>query len=651
MEELFIKQIMDNRHSGFAVFSEKGEHILSNELFELLSDIKRSGPKTLEHIFNINLNAVKKAIKDNGFFAENLKDKKLLLFILPFRYRLKDTFLVLLYREEEEEIYTNRELMDVFVKKSPVGFFIYKDTFVFSNRTFEKILEYGSDELKKIRPYEIVEPKVREKIKKVVQERLSGRKMEKYYELLTVISKSGKEKHIELITTTIKYKGDYAGAGVCIDRTEKVDLERKLNYLYLYDELTGLPNRRYFIEKLKSAIEYAKKNNHFLALLIIDVVEFKLINKKFGYKTGDKILVEIGERLKNLALKTDVVSRTGDDKFSILIYSFKSYEKLTNRIEIILKALKKEFKTPEVSLFLEFKIGVSIFPKDGVYPEELFKNCELALLKAKKTAGKEMEFFSKNIDREISRILHLKETIRKLIEKNHVIVHYQPIVNLLDRKIYAAESLFRISTDDGKIILPKDIIPVAEETGLITDLGEKIIQTATGSGKELNIPVSVNISAVQLNRPNFDSYILDILHSTGFPPENLILEITESSLIENISENIEKLKILKENGVKVAIDDFGTGYSSLSYLKNIPLDFLKIDISFIRGIGRDEKDEMIIRTIISMAKHLRVLTIAEGIENETQLRFLIKSGANLGQGFYFYRPLEIAELKRLISGS
>jgi len=295
-------------------------------------------------------------------------------------------------------------------------------------------------------------------------------------------------------------------------------------------------------------------------------------------------------------------------------------------------------------------MGVSVFPKDGVYPDDLYKNAEIALLKAKRTPGKSFEFFSKNIYSEITRILNLKEKIRKVIEENNILIYYQPIINLKTGEIDSLEALFRLNDGNETVILPKDIIPVAEETGLIVELGERILNSVLKFSKKVpqNIKLSVNISSIQLNKPMFDRDFLLSLENSDIPPDRIVIELTETAIMDSVSENITKLRNLKEKGIKIAIDDFGTGYSSLNYLKILPVDFLKIDRSFVKGIGRDRNDEMIVKTIISMAKSMNLKTIAEGVETEEQLRFLIENGCDYGQGYYFGKPVPEDKIMEVI---
>ncbi|WP_457635453.1 sensor domain-containing protein [Persephonella sp.] len=644
---------MDLLKNPAAIFTTEGKYVLSNHFFKKTLNLEEGflRSKTINQIFKDTIfEKIKKSINENKFYHQeiqiNRKDYSMLVF--PVIHNLKEKLLLFLFDARTD--YEKEELLNTLIEKSPAGTFIYKNRFVFSNKTFQEITEYTDEELKNIRPHEIVHPKFRDDVIQIIKKRLSGENLEKHYDLLTLISKSGKEKHIELVTTTIKYQGSYAGMGVCVDRTEKVELEKRLNYLYTHDEVTGLPNRKKFLEYLDKAVRYAAENSHLIAVILIDIKDMKLINKEYGYSTGDRLLKEIGNRLKDLFTGVDYVAKVGDDKFGVLIYAFKNLEKLSEKIEKILKKIEGTYTIHGFKIPAEIKMGISIYPKDGKSFEDLYKNSEIALLKAKETPGKKFEFFSKSSYSEISRILNLKSKIREIIQKNSIKMYYQPIVFLKDEKIFAFESLFRLITEKNSIIMPKDIIPTAEKTGLIIDLGEKIIDSVINFSRTVpeEIKLSINISPVQLNQPDFDKNLLNKLAKAEINPEKLIIEITESAVMENVGENIKKLRNLKDNGIKVSIDDFGTGYSSLNYLKKLPADFLKIDISFVSGIGKDKSDEMIVKTIISMAKNLGMKAIAEGIENEDQLRFLKQEGCDLGQGYYFGKPYPQNEINRIL---
>ncbi|SNZ02322.1 PAS domain S-box-containing protein/diguanylate cyclase (GGDEF) domain-containing protein [Persephonella hydrogeniphila] len=643
---------MNSLKNPAALFSFDGKYILSNEPFKKITGLneKQLRNKNIGSIFKeIFIDKILRTLEEKKFSFHSIQINNInySLFIFPVIENLKDRLLVFLLGEDLE--YEKEELLEVLIQKTPAGTFIYKDTFIFSNRTFQEITGYTEEELKKIRPYEIVHERYRKEVIEIIKKRLSGEKLEKHYDLLTIISKTGKEKHLELVTATIKYQGSYAGIGVCVDRTEKVELEQRLNYLYTHDEITNLPNRKKFIEYLSKSLNYAVKNSHLVAVILIDIKDMKLINKEYGYSVGDQLLKEIGKKLKKVVTNVDYVARVGDDEFGVIIYAFKSMGNLSENIEKILKEVEDTYLIDGFKIPVEVKMGISIFPKDGKTSEELYKNSEIALLKAKKTIGKKFEFFSEDSYKEISKILFLKGKIRDVIQKNSIKMFYQPIVQLQNNSIFGLESLFRLITSNGKIIMPQEIIPVAEETGLIVELGQKILDSVLDFSKKLpeKIKLSVNISPVQFNKTGFDDELIKNIKDRDINPEKLILEITESAIMSNISDKIRRIKKLKDFGIQIALDDFGTGYSSLNYLKRFPIDYLKIDISFVSGIGKDKSDEMIVKTIISMAKNLNMMTIAEGIENEQQLRFLRYEGCDFGQGYYFGKPASHNEILKL----
>ncbi|WP_457626429.1 diguanylate cyclase domain-containing protein [Persephonella sp.] len=411
---------MDYFKNPVALFGFDGRYILSNSLFKEITGLneEKLRNRKISSIFKeLVIDKILESLEKNRFSFHNIQinNKNYSLFIFPVIENLKDRFLVFL--TGKDFVYEKEELLNALIQKTPAGTFIYKDTFIFSNKTFQEITEYTEEELKKIKPYEIVHERYKKEVMEIIEKRLSGEQLEKHYDLLTIISKTGKEKHIELVTTTIKYQGSYAGMGVCVDRTEKVELENRLNYLYTHDEITDLPNRRKFIESLGKALNYAIKNSHLVAVILLDIKDMKLINKEYGYLAGDRLLREIGKKLKKVITNVDYVARVGDDEFGVLIYAFKSMENLSESIEKILKNLEDTYIIDGFKIPVEVKIGVSIFPKDGKTPEELYKNSEIALLNAKKTIGKKFEFFSEDSYKEISKILFLKRKIRDVIQK------------------------------------------------------------------------------------------------------------------------------------------------------------------------------------------------------------------------------------------
>ncbi len=545
-----------------------------------------------------------------------------------------------------------QNLLRTVVEKSPALIFIYRDSYIYVNRAFESFTGYTLEELRRKKPWEIVHPDFLESTKKIALERLKGKRRDKTYRYITVITKSGEKRFAELITTTVKCCGGFAGLGIGIDKTEEKLLEEKLLRITYYDELTGLPNRKTFLMKLHKALKYAEKNNHSIAIILLDVRNFKLINSKYGFETGDKLLKQLSERLKKSVFSVDTVARIGADRFSILIYSFKDPVKLSKIIKRITGNVVGSYKINGHEIFVDVKMGITVFPKDGSDGETLLKNAEIALSKAKLSPDKTFDFYSKDYTAEITKILDIKERIRESINSKGVLLRFQPILDINTMKVEMAEVLVRLNSS-GELLLPENFIPIAEQSGLINQLGNVILEKTLAHIRELknspkNVRFSLNISPVQLKRSDFCHNFINTVEANGVSPSTFTVEITETAIMENVEENIYKLKRLKSKGVSVAIDDFGKGYSSLNYLKSLPLDYLKIDSSFIEKIGKDRDYEAVVKTIISIAGIFNFRTIAEGIETQEQLEFLRENGCNLGQGFLFYEPLPFEEFIKLL---
>ncbi len=565
--------------------------------------------------------------------------------IVPINFERNEAFLVGISNLKETEY-----LLKTIVEKSPAFIFLYREKFIYANPTFEKFTGYSLGELKTKSPWELVHPDEAKNVKEMVFKRINGNKLDRNYRFLKIISKDGQEKFAELITTTVKFKNRFTGLGIGIDRTEEKLLEKKFLKVYYYDELTGLPNRRSFMMKLRKAINYAQKNNHSIAVILLDIKNFKLINERYGFRIGDELLKQVSRRLESIIYKVDTVARIGADKFAILIYSFKDPVKLTKIIRKLSEKVTGRYNLNGESVFIDVKFGITVFPKDGNDEEKLLKNAELALTRAKQNPDRIFDFYSEDYTKEIVKILDIKEKLRTAINKDQIVLYFQPIVEINSLNFKMAEILVRLNGSRNELIPPEEFIPIAEQSGLIFELGNKIIEKSSKYINEIdNIKFSINISPVQLKRSDFCYEVSRTFEEKGVDLNKIIIELTETSIMENAQENVKKLRKLKSKGISVAVDDFGTGYSSLNYLKILPIDYLKIDTSFIKKIGKDKDYEAIIKTIISIAKIFKLETIAEGVETEEQLLFLKENGCNYAQGFLFSKPLPFEEFRKLIS--
>ncbi len=433
-------------------------------------------------------------------------------------------------------------------------------------------------------------------------------------------------------------------------QTSKVEKHvRKLAY---QDVLTGLPNRAFFNQQLRHKISRANLNNKKIALLFLDLDRFKLINDSLGHDTGDLILKAAAERISNCVRKNDLVARLGGDEFTIVLEDVDLHEVAGEISRKISESLARPFVFLHQKLFVSASIGIAVFPDDGHTIGELVKRADIAMFKAKET-GSSYCYYQQGMEDEVLERLEIERGIRNAIERNEILLHYQPQIDLHSGRIRGVEALVRWQHPEKGILPAGDFIPVIEESGLIGELDGIVFREACrqlsawhAAGHKLR--VAVNVSGVEFQDGRFREQILGLLAEYRFPPEYLEVEITESVLMDQPEVVQDELAKIREHGICIAIDDFGSGFSSLNYLKNFSVDIIKIDREFIRDCHRDKNDQAIILGIIALAKNLNLKIVAEGVENEEQMAFLRTTGCDYAQGFHLGRPMNTEDLAALI---
>jgi diguanylate cyclase (GGDEF)-like protein/PAS domain S-box-containing protein len=455
---------------------------------------------------------------------------------------------------------------------------------------------------------------------------------------------------VEMATKPILYEGRTVLQVVARDITERKKAEITIRNMAFYDTLTGLPNRNKFRKELRELL--SQDNNQLLAVLFLDLDRFKIINDTKGHTVGDLLLKQVANRLVKAVRNDGMVSRHGGDEFIILLKNMNK-DQVTAMAERILV----EFSVPLVLDSQEFyvtpSIGISMYPSDGTEEETLIKLADIAMYLAKESGKNNYQYYSSKLSGLSSRKMELENGLRKAIEQNQLLLYYQPQVEIETGEIVGIEALVRWLHPEHGLIPPNEFIPLAEETGLIVPLGKWILQEACEQNKKWqnaglsSIPVAVNISVRQLQDDYFVEAVANILKATGLESQYLELEITES-IMYNIDRSTIILNELKKLGVKISIDDFGTGYSSLSYLKHLPIDKIKIDKSFMDDIIHHSNEGAIVKTIIDMGHNLGFTVIAEGIETEEQVQFLIEHSCEIGQGYYYSKPLPSSEVMNLL---
>ena len=427
------------------------------------------------------------------------------------------------------------------------------------------------------------------------------------------------------------------------DITTMRENEKMIRHMAYYDFITDLPNRVLFLDRLKNAIQLSKKRATQVIVVILDLDNFKVVNDTLGHAMGDALLVETSRRLSKCIDKKDTAARLGGDEFSLLIEDVEQDDDIFYLMKRIKLVFEEPFKINNGTINLTASIGVSIYPDDGDTNEELINNATTAMYKAKKSEKNGYQFFNFKMKHELLQKANIERLLRKAIKNNEFILHYQAQYDVSGR-LRGFEALIRWNSPEMGYLNPMEFIPIAEETGLIIQIGEWVLNTASHTCKKFedkygcNLIMAVNISPIQLKQKEFGEIVMRAINSSGLKPTSLELEITESSFIDNYDSVVNKLEEFKELGVGIALDDFGTGYSSLSYLKRLPINLLKIDKSFIQGIDFLDPHNDLTESIIALVKRLNIKTMAEGVETSEQLNYLINAKCDFTQGYYLGKP-------------
>jgi diguanylate cyclase (GGDEF)-like protein/PAS domain S-box-containing protein len=440
-----------------------------------------------------------------------------------------------------------------------------------------------------------------------------------------------------------------------------LEKQQHLDHLAHHDQLTGLPNRLFLAAHLPGAIEEARRDGSMLAVLFLDLDRFKHINDSRGHETGDKLLKSVAQRIRGTTRTDDIVVRMGGDEFIVVLKSVASPEQIDEAASRLTEALAAPMLIDGRPLVTTASIGVSLFPRDGSSMGELLRQSDTAMYQAKDRGRNNFQLFSPVMDRDLKERIAIESSLRAALQGRELDVHYQPIVDIESHRVVALEILLRWQHPAHGYLAPERFVAVAEETGLIVPIGEFVLERAIedlarwrAAGADV-VPISVNISAVQLRRSDLPATIEHLTRTHHISPSMLQLELTESAVFDhregrNGESSRDAIVRLRELGTRIAIDDFGTGYSSLSYLKRWRVDYLKIDRSFVRDLVTDMSDLAIVEAIIAMAKHLNIEVIAEGIEGWRQLEKLRQLGCSYAQGYLLARPAPAEHCRRYLTG-
>lgn len=472
----------------------------------------------------------------------------------------------------------------------------------------------------------------------------------------TFIRSNKSEFPVEYVITSIKESDKTVGYVVTFkDITERKQLEEEIKYHAYFDSLTDLPNRVLLRDRLNQGINYAQSHHEKLAVLYLDLDRFKLINDTLGHSYGDLLLKYVAKRLTDCVPDGTTVSRQGGDEFTIFLPNVKSETEVTKIVNLVIESFSNPFHLKEHEIYIKTSIGISLYPDNGDNTEMLIKNADTAMYKSKEISGNSYHFFSEGLDTRTFESIKLENALYKALDRNELVLYYQPKVNYRTHEMVGVEALLRWNHPTEGIISPDKFIPIAEETGLIEPMGEWVLNEACRQLKTWHeegfskISMSVNLSVRQFEQKNLFSIVKNVLEKVELSPAYLHLELTENLIVKNIDQTFKTLMELKDLGINIAIDDFGTGYSSLGYLKKLPLNTLKIDKSFIQDMTID--DVAITNTIITLGQNLKLNVVAEGVETKEQADSLLDQGCPLMQGYFFSRPIKAEELAEKFLGS
>ena len=434
-------------------------------------------------------------------------------------------------------------------------------------------------------------------------------------------------------------------AGIMADALLKVEAEKQIRFVAYHDPLTGLPNRLLFNDRLKKAIPLADRTAKMLSVVFIDLDSFKVINDTMGHEIGDQLLREVAKTLTGCLRGYDTVCRFGGDEFILLLNQIGGTKDLLNILDKLSAALRQPVLLQGQKNFVTVSMGAALYPQDGRSAEDLIKSADTAMYHAKEKGKNQYALCSQDMKDEVIEKMRLSNLLYRAQEKGQLLLYYQPQLDIQSGLIVGCEALIRWMLPEKGMVMPKTFIPIAEQTGLIQSIGAWVLETACRQNRRWNetgfpnLRIAVNLSVHQLKNPDFARQVDEILKKTGLLPANLELEITESVTNGNMDNVIAVLNNLKRMGISLAIDDFGTEYSSLSRLKLLPVDRIKIDMQFVQGVEKSEKDQAISKVIIGLSKNLNLKVVAEGVETEPQLKFFSQKMCDEVQGFYYYHPM------------
>ena len=573
-------------------------------------------------------------------------------------------------KRAEEELRLSEERFRNIFEDGPIGMVLVdlNREIVTANEVFCRLLGYSAQELAGQRMVDLTYEEDREQSLKFSAQLLAGTipqtQLEKRY-----VRKDGGIVWAKVTASAIHSKEGHViyTLGLIEDLTESKKAAEKIHLLAYYDSLTGLPNRTFHKELMMRVIDHANRHKEIFTLIYVGLDNFQRINDTLGHSMGDLLLKAIADRLTGSLRKSDyiassyegetteVVSRVGGDEFIVLAPDLTQAQDAAKTAHRLLREISEPYDLSGYEVFMTASAGIALYPDDGTDVDDLLKNADTALGHAKNEGKNNYQFYSRSMNSSVLELLTLENDLHRALTRNELVLYYQPKVDAATSMVKGMEALIRWEHPERGLIPPMEFIPLAEASGLIIPIGEFVIRAACRQIKTWQaagcqqMQIALNVSARQFDQKDFTEVIRGILLDTMVSPQCLALEITESIIMRNPEQAIQTLTELKTMGIEIAIDDFGTGYSSLSYLKRLPLDFLKMDMSFVKSLTSDPSDQAIVRATIAMAHGLNLKVIAEGVETEEQLSFLQKHGCDEIQGYFFSRPLPAEEIPGILA--
>lgn len=567
-------------------------------------------------------------------------------------------------RELEKKVEAKQNELSKLQKKFQV--LVKESLDVFEIITTDGTTKYISDATEKITGY-----KVEERIGKKIWEFHNKEGIEQIKKMIDIVlsyptkkaqgdivfkTKEGKKIYLEVNMQNLLDDSSIEGITINFrDITRRIDMEKQMAYITTHDRLTGLPNQTHFFKKLRLQCQFSRKNKTPFALMMLDIDGLKNINYSLGYEIGNQLIIRVIDRLKDYLGEDTFISRYSDDHFAIIVHGLRHLGDYETIAKGIINLFKKPFRLKNYELNLNGNIGICVCPKDANDLDSLRKHSKLALMRAKKEGKNTYKFYAPDLDIKSYKEFVLKSDLHNAIEENQLSINYQPIINLKTNEILGAEALLRWKHPEWGIVDPDDFIYLAEETDIIIDIGKWTLRELCRKYKkwiEKGLPpikISINFSAIQFYEKNFIDNIIETLEEFQLDPSFLIIEITENILLRNTDKVVYDIKTLQSYGIQIAIDDFGTGFSSLTYLTSFNIDILKLDKLFIKNLPSNETNSIITKSVINLAKELKIKIVAEGIENWEQLTFLKGLNCYTGQGFIFSEPVPDVEFEKILA--